>query len=141
MTRLLSVALIILGIGIAFLSFVSVTTARWTPLPHQEPAIGSNGIPYIIVSTPPPQPTGFARGTMAAGLVVAGIGLVQAAAKTKLAVWHVSLGALTAFGSAVLSSAIASDPWITGSIYLIGYLTLLMGLLISGVGCKTAFSI
>ena len=128
----LAIMQIVLGLLIALFSFVSIDKARFTE-PTQQPNPGGDP-PQVIVYALPPNDSVSELLALVSGLAVAGCGIAQRKARTKLANWHVFLGLTTALASAVLSIAIIDSPWITGDIFYLAYLILIFGLAVFGVG-------
>ncbi len=88
----------------------------------------------MITGTLPPNDSVSELLTLVSGLAVAGCGMAQRRAGVKLAGWHIFLGLTTALASAVLSIAIIDSPWITGDIFYLTYLTLIIGLAVFAIG-------
>jgi hypothetical protein len=128
----LAIALIVLALLIVFFSFVSIDRARFTEPPQQSDLGGDP--PQVMLGALPPNGSGFELLTLVSGLAVAGCGIAQRKTRTKLANWHVFLGLTTALASSVLSIAIIDSPWITGDIFYLAYLTLILGFAVLVVG-------
>ena len=132
MIKKLAIAQIVLGLLIALFSFVSIDKARFTEPPQQPDPVGDPS--QVITGTLPPNDSVSELLTLVSGLAVAGCGIAQRKAGVKLAGWHIFLGLTTALASAVLSIAIIDSPWITGDIFYLAYLTLIIGLAVFVVG-------
>ena len=132
MMKKLAIAQIVLGLLIALFSFVSIDKARFTEPPQQPDPAGDP--PQVITDTIPPNDSVSELLALASGLAVAGFGIAQRKAGVKLAGWHIFLGLTTALASAVLSIAIIDSPWITGDIFYLTYLTLILGLAVFAIG-------
>jgi hypothetical protein len=123
-----------LGCLIVLFSLVSVTTARWKDLPRQEPTYGPDGIPIVIIYTPPPQSPGFAWATAIAGLAVVVCGVFQQKMATKYSGGQIFMGTISALASAILGLAISNQPWISGNIYYLSVVTLVSGVIVVVLG-------
>ncbi|MCF7635014.1 MAG: putative membrane protein [Dehalococcoides mccartyi] len=126
-------AQIALGVIVIVPSVISIDKARWEEYPSIEPAIGPDGIPSIIVNTLPPNDPVSALVTMTAGLATAGFAVIQ---RKKLRVpWYfVVFGLMAGIASAILSLVIISDPWVTGNIFFLSYMTCALGFAVSALG-------
>lgn len=132
MMKKLAIMQIVLGLLIVLFSFVSIDKTRFEERPQQTNLGGDP--PNVLINSIPPNDAVSELLTLVSGLVVAGCGIAQRKARTKLANWHVFLGLTTALASAVLSIAIIDSPWITGGIFYLTYLILILGLAVFGVG-------
>ncbi len=117
-----------------FFSIVSISYARWTEQPRHTPIIGPDGIPQTIINSLPPNTNVPELLALVCGVAVAGIGVTQRKFKLQFTGWQVFSGFATVSASAVLSIAIANNGWITGGIFYLGYLMLILGLVVVGVG-------
>ncbi|AGG06693.1 MULTISPECIES: hypothetical protein [Dehalococcoides] len=118
---------IVLGVLIILCSLVAINQARWTELPVHEPTYGPDGIPSIITDAPPPNSPLEYFLTAAGGLLVTGLGIIQALSKESLSKWYIALGIITIVLSLIMSQVITDNPRITGNIFIIPYLILVLG--------------